>query len=231
MTPFREAVVLPLLFLTVVLLGGLRVGADVRLVPPPLVSLVLAMILVGSLVRAHAVVPERLMSQRRPPIDNVCGLVLLLTLFAASSQVLSLVTPESGLLHLLVSIFFVVQLLTTLAAARERMSMLRSLAVLLVCAFVLRFVALEALYAPGRGLLKRLLTTALEGVTLGALDYVPVGPTTGYVAFVALVLYLIGVVLIGARVTEHALYAPRSVVPGHPSEAHELDGDLPALRR
>src|SRR4029453_17453527 len=106
MTPFREAFVLPLLFLTVVLLGGLRLGADVRLVPPPLVSLVLSVILIGSLVRAPVVVPQRLMSQGRTPVENVCGLVLLLTLFGASAQVLSLVTPESGLLHLLVSIFF-----------------------------------------------------------------------------------------------------------------------------
>lgn len=197
MTPFREAFVLPLLFLTVVLLGGLRLGADVRLVPPPLVSLVLSVILIGSLVRAHVVVPQRLMSQGRTPVENVCGLVLLLTLFGASAQVLSLVTPESGLLHLLVSIFFFVQLLTALAAARDRVSMLRSLAVLLACAFVLRFIALESLYAPGRGFLKRVLTTALEGVTLGALDYVPVGQATGYLAFAVLLFYLIGLVLIG----------------------------------
>jgi hypothetical protein len=204
MTPFREAFVLPLLFLTVVLLGGLRVGADVRLVPPPLVSLVLGILLIGGLVRAHVVMPERLMSQRRTPIENVSGLVVLLALFAASAQTLSLVTPDSGLLHLLVSVFFFVQLLTTLAAARDRLSMLRSLAVLLGCTFVLRFVALEALYSPGRGLLKRLMTTALEGVTLGSLDYVPVGAATGYLAFVALILYLIGLVLLGYPASERS---------------------------
>jgi hypothetical protein len=197
MTPFREAFVLPLLFLTVTLLGGLRAGTDVRLVPPPLVSLVLGMILIGALVRAHVVIPERLMSQRRTAVENVSGLVVLLALFGATAQTLSLVTPESGLLHLLVSVFFFVQLLTTLAAARDRLSMLRSLAVLLSCAFVLRFVALESLYSPGRGLVKRLMTTALEGVTLGAIDYVPVGSTTGYIAFAALLFYMIGLVLIG----------------------------------
>lgn len=217
MTPFREAFVLPLLFLTVVLLGGLRVGADVRLVPPPLVSLVLGMLLIGALVRAHVIIPDRLMSQRRTPVENVTGLVLLLTLFAASAQTLSLVTPDSGLLHLLVSVFFFVQLLTTLTAVRDRLSMLRSLAVLLGCAFVLRFVALEALYSPGRGLLKRLMTTALEGVTLGSLDYVPVGPTTGYIAFAALLLYMLGLVLLGYPTIERsgALVADGG---RHPSE-------------
>ena len=52
MTPLREAFVLPCLFLTVALLGGLRLGADVRLVPPALVALVLAVLLVGSFVRS-----------------------------------------------------------------------------------------------------------------------------------------------------------------------------------
>ena len=60
MTPLREAFVLPCLFLTVALLGGLRLGADVRLVPPPLVALVLAVLLLGSLVRSGVFMPERL---------------------------------------------------------------------------------------------------------------------------------------------------------------------------
>jgi hypothetical protein len=195
MTPLREALVLPCLFLTVGLLGGLRIGDSVRLLPPPLSSLVLAMLLLGALVRAQVVQPERLMNQARTPLENLSGLFVLLALFGASAQVLNLVTPDSGLLHLLVSVFFFVQLLTTLAAARDRVAMLRSLTVLLGCAFVLRFIALESLYSPGRGLLKRVMTTVLEGVTLGSLEYVPAGAATGYVAFLALTLYLIGLVL------------------------------------
>ena len=58
MTPLREALVLPCLYLTVVLLGGLRLGAEVRLVPPPLVALVLAVLLVGALVRSHTIRPD-----------------------------------------------------------------------------------------------------------------------------------------------------------------------------
>jgi hypothetical protein len=109
------------------------------------------------------------------------------------------VTPSDGLLHLLVSVFFFVQLLTTLTAVRDRSSMLRSLAVLFGCAFLLRFVALESLYAPGRGLMKLVMTALMEGITLGALDYSPVGTITGYVAFLALGLYLIGLVLVGSE--------------------------------
>jgi hypothetical protein len=208
MTPLREAVVLPGMFLTVVLLGGLRLGAPVRLVAPPLIALVLAVLLTGALVNARALVPERLMSQRRTPLENLSGLVVILTLFAASAQVFHLVTPETGLLHLLVSTFFVVQLLTTLAGVRDRLAMLRSLTVLLGAAFALRFIALESLYAPGRGLVKRVMTALLEGVTLGSLDYEPAGSATGYVAFLALALFIAGLVMLGgerAELSEEAL--------------------------
>ncbi len=47
---------------------------------------------------------------------------MLLTLFAASAQTFNLLTPDSGLLHVLVSVFFLVQLLTTLTAVRERVA-------------------------------------------------------------------------------------------------------------
>jgi hypothetical protein len=226
MSPLREAFVLPSLFLTVALLGGLRLGADVRLVPPPIVALVLAVLLLASLVRSGVFRPDRLLSQERAPIENACGGAVLLALFGASAQVFTLLTPDTGLLHVLVSVFFLVQLLTTLTAVRERLAMLRSLAVLLGCAFFLRFVALESLYAQGRGVVKRVMTALLEGVTLGALDYVPTGAATGYVAFLTLTLYLVGLVLLPAR---HG-HGGALVALGKPTEADELHRHLPALR-
>jgi hypothetical protein len=224
MSPLREAFVLPSLFLTVALLGGLRLGADVRLVPPPLVTLVLAVMLLASLIRSGVLRPDRLLGQHRTGVENACGAAVLLALFGASAQVFTMLTPDSGLLHVLVSVFFLVQLLTTLTAVRDRLAMLRSLAVLLGCALFLRFVALESLYAPGRGVIKRVVTALLEGVTLGALDYVPTGAATGYVAFLTLTLYLVGLVLLPA-VREGTL-----VGLGKPPQADDLHRHLPALR-
>ena len=40
------------------------------------------------------------------------------------------------------------------------------------------------------------MTALMEGVTLGTLDYVPTGAATGYVAFLTLTLYLVGLVLL-----------------------------------
>jgi hypothetical protein len=196
MRPIYEAVVLPGIFLTVSLLGGFRMAEDVRLVPPPLVALVLAMLLVVCLVRGGVLRPERLMNSTRSPLENLSGLIVLLTLYAASAQVFNLVIPDTGLLHAVFAVFLFIQLLTMVASSTGRAGLLRSLVVLFGAAFVLRWIVLESLYAPDGGTLKRLLTVLAEGVTLGALDYSPHSAATGYVAFFALCLYMAGLALL-----------------------------------
>ena len=152
MSPVREAIVLPLAFLTVALLGGLRIGPTLVLVPPPLISLVLAVMLLSALVQAGVVIPSMILSAERTALENISGVVVLITLFAGSAQVFTLVTPEHGLLHVVFSICFFVQLTTTMAGVKERRNMLRSIAVLLGAAFIVRFIVLEGLYAREGGL-------------------------------------------------------------------------------
>jgi hypothetical protein len=196
MTAVREALVLPLVFLTVVLLGGMRVAADVRFVGPPLVALVLGLLAVASLVRARALSPELFMHAGRTGLENVSGAIVLLSLYAASAQVFHLVIPERGLLHLLFGTFFFIQLLTTMAGGTGRIGTLRSFVVLLGSAFLLRWVLLEALYAPDTGFFQRVFTTLAGGLTLGAVDYAPHAAATGYTAFFAVALYLAGLALL-----------------------------------
>ena len=216
MTVVRESFVLPGIFLTVVLLGGVRVADGVRFLAPSLMALVLAMLLLGCLARGRVVVPELLMHSRRTGIENLSGLVVLLALFAACAQIFNMVTPETGLLHLLFSVFFFVQLLTTLAAVRDRTLLLRGLSVLLGSAFLLRFVLLESLYSRDGGTLQRVLTVLMEGVTLGTLGYTPNAPLTGYLAFLALALFIAGLVLLsqnGGSLVPEPL-GPGSLGPG-----------------
>jgi hypothetical protein len=196
MTPAREAFVLPFVLITVTACAGLRLGAGVRLVPPPLISLVLAVLLIGTFVRSGLLVPGRLLNARRSPLENLNGLVVLITLFAASAQVFTLLTPDSGLLYAVFSIGFFVQLATSLAGVRDRRALLRSLAVLLGSAFVLRFVVLDTLYAPDGTWGQRVLMALIEGASLGAVAYQPTGTLTGYVAFGTLALYLLALVLL-----------------------------------
>jgi hypothetical protein len=218
MSAVREAIVLPLAFLTVALLGGLRIGASLLLVPPPLISLVLAVMLLSALVRASVFAPSMILSAERTPLENISGMIVLIALFAGSAQVFTLVTPEHGLLHVVFSICFFVQLTTTMAGVKGRRNMLRSLAVLLGAAFIVRFIVLEGLYARDGGLAKRLLTTLVEGASLGAIQYDPVGAATGYVAFLTLTLYVIGLLLMPARgprgsVTRRTLPAVTDLAP------------------
>src|SRR6185436_3133562 len=97
MTAFREAFVLPLIFLTVALLGGVRLGTGVALAPPSLFTLVLATMLIAALVRSGTLAPERLLHGSRPILANTNGAVVLATLFAATAQILGMLTPHSGL--------------------------------------------------------------------------------------------------------------------------------------
>jgi hypothetical protein len=194
----REAFTLPLIFLTVALLGGFRSAESqgMRFLPPPLIALILATLLLGLLVRAGALSPDRLMRSDRSPLENLSGAVVLAGVFAASAQVFNLMTPESGLFHFIVTIFFMLLLWNTWAVRPDRSRLLRSLAVLFGGAFILKYIVLASLYDPQGGLTKRVLTTLLEGVTLGGLQYEAPSAVTGYVAFFTLALYLIGVTLL-----------------------------------
>ena len=217
MRPIREAIVLPVLFLTVALLGGLRIGASVVLVSPPLVALVLGVLLVGALARGGILLPGLLVNAARSPIENANGVAVVVTLLAASAQVFNLLTPDTGLFHLVFTAFFFVQILTTIAGTSGPRQLLRSVSVLLACAFVLRFIVLENLYAPGTGTAKRMLTLLVEGASFGAIDYRPHAAATGYVALLTLALYLTGLWLLSTAYQRHSTAI--AVVP-------QRDGEL-----
>ena len=96
MSPATEAFYLPALFLTVSLLGGVRVADRVVLLPPPLYALVLGLLLFGVLARTGAVALHRLMNSNRAAVANLNGLLVMLTTFLASAQVFNLVTVKSA---------------------------------------------------------------------------------------------------------------------------------------
>jgi len=191
-----EVFCLPLLFLTVTLLGGLRVDARVVFAPPPLSALVLAMLLIAALVRCGAVAPERLLHGDRPVLANISGAVVLAAVFAAAVQAFNLVIPEAGLPRIAVTVFLFLLLLNTIAASADRTHVLRSTAVIVGSTFVLKFIVLAALSETEGGWLKRVLLASLEGVTLGTLTQPRLAPVTGYVAFVTLVMFLAGLALL-----------------------------------
>ena len=205
MKPITEAIYLPMLLLTVVLLGGMRIGDRVAFVPPPLFTLVLGVMMIGVLVRGQVIAPERLMHASRTPLQNLNGLAIILATFFAATQVLNLVTPEAGLPLLLFNVFLFVLLVNTLAGSPDRISVLRSTAVIVGAAFILKFVVLGAISDPGDTALKRILYVLLEGVTLGTLTQPRLHPAAGYIAFATLILFLIGLAMLPYRLQRAAL--------------------------
>lgn len=191
-TVWHEAFTLPIAFLSVALLGGLRIDTAGRFgfAPPPLMALVLAVVLVAVLFRAGAIVPAALVHPARPGLANASGLAIVLALGAATAQVIATLTPDGGLLTLVFDVAWLVLFGNTLAARPDRRRLLASLLVIFGAAFVVKYVILSALYAPDSSFMKRAVMALLEGVSLGGLAYQPPGPATGYVAFAAVLLYV-----------------------------------------
>jgi hypothetical protein len=186
-------ILLPMLFLTVALLGGLRVDAETHafvFVPPPLITLVLSVLLVSLFVRARLIEPGRWISSDHPALANVSHALTLAALFFASAQTFNSVLPERGLLFWLFSLFFLWTLWNNQFSSFDARRLLRSLAVLFGTAFVLKHMLLAAVYAPEGGWLKRLAGVILEGVSLGTLEGEGFAPATGYISFFTLALYV-----------------------------------------
>ena len=194
-----DNVVLPMLFLTVALLGGLRVDAENRtfiFIVPALVTLFLGVLLMLLLIRGRLIRFHQWVGNELPPLTNIVHIWILITLFFASVQAFNSVLPERGLLHWLFSFFFLWTLWNNQFSSFDPPRLLRSLAILFGTAFVLKHILLASLYSPEGGWLKRIAGTLLQGVSLGTLDEPNFAPATGYICFFTLALYVAGLILL-----------------------------------
>src|SRR5687767_4572537 len=190
------------MFLTVTLLGGLRVSSDDRALvffPPPLITLVLAVLLMLLFVRGGLLELRSMVATDHSPFENASNIWLLLTLFFASAQAFNSVLPERGLLNWLFSFFFLWTLWNNQFSSFDARRLLRSLVVLFGTAFVLKHMLLASLYAPEGDWHKRLTGALTQGVSLGTLDAPMFAPATGYISFFTLGLYIAGLMLMGFK--------------------------------
>jgi hypothetical protein len=191
-------IVLPLLFLTVVLTGGLRVSGDTKailFVPPPLVSLILAALLMTLFVRGGLINVSRWLSLEQSSLAIASNTLLLVSLFFAAAQAFNSVLPETGLLFWLFSFFFLWTLWNSLFSSLDARRLVRSVAVLFATAFAIKHMLLAGIYAPEGSWQRRLLGIVLEGVSLGSLDSTVYAPVTGYISFFTLALFIIALML------------------------------------
>lgn len=195
-----DFVVLPFLFLTVALLGGLRIGAESRtfiFIAPPLATLLFAVLLMLLLVRGGLLRFHQWVGSDLPPLTNVAHIWLFISIFFASAQAFNSVLPERGLLHWLFSFCFLWTLWNNQFSSFDARRLLRSLAILFGTAFVLKYMLLASLYSSEGGWLKQVAGALLQGVALDAPTF---APATGYIAFFTLSLYVAGLILLAFAV-------------------------------
>jgi len=200
-----DFVVLPCLFLTVALLGGLRIDVESRnfiFIAPPLVTLVLAVLLMLLLVRGDLLRFQHWVGSDFPPLTNVAHIWLFVTVFFASAQAFNSVLPERGLFHWMFSFFFLWTLWNNQFSSFDARRLLRSFAILFGTAFVLKNMLLVSLYGPEGGWLKRLGGALFRGVTEGTLDAPSFAPITGYIAFFTVTLYVAGLIMLAFADTQ-----------------------------
>lgn len=189
-------IVLPTILLTSGLLGGLRIDGQTRqfvFIAPPLVTLILAILLGALFVRAGAIDARRWLAIEQPMLTNVSHALTLISLFFASAQAFNSVLPESGLLHWMFSFFFLWTLWTNQFSNFNPGRLLKSIIMLFGTAFVLKHLIVAALYDPQGGWLKAIASTFLQGISIDVPKFAPV---TGYISFLALALYVAGLLLI-----------------------------------
>lgn len=207
-----QFIVLPTILLTVTLLGGLRIDAETRVfifIPPPLVTFVLAALLLSLFMRAGAIELGAWLALEQPVQTNISGLLTLLTLFFASAQAFNSVLPERGLLHWMFSFFFLWTLWTNQFSVFDARRLMKSLIVLFGTAFVFKHLLLSGLAAPEGSWLRQLAASLLKGVAIDAPSF---APATGYISFFALVLFVAGLWL----TTPRPLQYPQANAIGFP---------------
>jgi len=198
-----DFVVLPFLFLTVALLGGLRIGAESRtfiFIAPPLVTLLLATLSMLLFVRGGLLRFQQWVRSDLPPLTNVAHIWMFITIFFGSAQAFNSVLPERGLFHWLFSFFFLWTLWNNQFSSFDARRLLRSLTILFGTAFILKYMLLASLYSPEGGWFQRVAGTVLQGLTLSPPDTSTFATVTGYIAFFTLALYVAGLILLAFAV-------------------------------
>ncbi|MCA1624559.1 MAG: hypothetical protein LC768_07500 [Acidobacteria bacterium] len=197
---------LPFIFLTVALLGGLRLGAqtsDFLFLKPPLVCLIFATVLLILFFRANLIRFEGWFSENFSTLKNVANATVLLTLFAASTQVFNALLPESGLPFWVIAFCFFWTLWNNLFAEFETKKLLKSLGGLFGLAFVVKYLLLANLTAPAseswwQGIFQNPTKEAFTYL----LDLPRFAVGTGYIQFFTLIFYLIGLFLVPPVLSE-----------------------------
>jgi hypothetical protein len=196
----RVYLLLPFVFLTVTLLGGLRLAAaedgGVIFWRPALFCLISAAILMVLFFRAGLITVEGWFSEDFTALKNVANGAVMLTLFAASAQIFNALLPEQGLPFWIFAFCFFWTLWNNLFADFDVKKLLRSLGALFGLAFVVKYLVLANFLAPdSEGLFSFLRNIPSEVLTY-VLNLPRFSAGTGYIQFFTVAIYLLGLYLL-----------------------------------
>lgn len=206
---------LPFIFLTVTLLGGLRLGrADdaFLFLKPALVCLIFAAILLVLFFRASLIKLDGWFSEDFSTLKNAANGAVLATLFFASTQIFNSLIPERGLPFWIVAFCFFWTLWNNLFADFDTRKLLKSLGAMFGMAFLVKYLVLANLTAPAsESWLQGMLQNPTREAFTFLLDLPPYAAGSGYIQFFANVFYLIGLFLLPPVSTpEEYVESPKS---------------------
>jgi len=197
---FLQYIVIPLIFLTAALLGGLRLSAEdmgFLFLKPPLVCLIFAVILLVLFFRANLIKLNGWFSEGFSTLKNIANACVLLTLFFASTQIFNSLLPEKGLPFWTIAFCFFWTLWNNLFAEFDTKRLVQSLGGMFGLAFVVKYLILANLTAPAsKSWLQGILENPAQEAFTFLIDLPRFAPATGYIQFFALVFYLIGLFLL-----------------------------------
>lgn len=195
-----QYLILPLVFLTVSLLGGLRLSVENNafiFLKPALVCLIFATLLLILLFRSNLVRLSAWFSEDFPTLKNIANALILLTLFTASAQVFNSLLPEKGLVFWIVGFFFFWTLWNNLFVDFEAKRLVQSLGSLFGLAFVVKYLVLANLVVSGEATwTQKILEGLMKEASFGLLDLPKFSSGTGYIQFFTLILYVVGLILL-----------------------------------
>lgn len=191
---------LPFLFLTVSLLGGLRFASPDNafvFLRPALVCLIFAAVLLFLFARAELIKLEGWFSEDYSSLKNAANASVIITLFAASVQVFNSLLPERGLPFWVVAFCFFWTLWNNIFAEFDTKKLIKSLGAMFGLAFVVKYLVLANLTAPtNESWLKGLWENPTQEFFTYIFDLPRFAAATGYVQFFTLIFYLIGLFLL-----------------------------------
>ncbi|MEO8573002.1 MAG: hypothetical protein ABI481_03460 [Pyrinomonadaceae bacterium] len=199
---FLRYIALPFSFITVALLGGLRLnGADSSLIflKPPLLCLIFSAIMLALFFRAGLIRMDGWFSEEFSMLKNLANGAVLAALFAATAQLFNSLLPEQGLPFWVVGFCFFWTLWNNLFAEFDTKKLLRSLGGLFGLAFVVKYLVLANLTAPASdSWLRSIFENPGKEAFTWALDLPRFSAGTGYIQFFAITFYLLGLFLLPA---------------------------------